>query len=134
MKYVIAFLAMVAMLGFVSPTRAADGKPPKPKPGHFIKIEESELIYKGGAKGKGGEHKVKVDDKTKYTVDGKDSTLADFQKDVKADEYIEVTVVDKVATVVAASSVAPAPTTKPAKTGDTPKTSDSPKTGTTDSK
>jgi hypothetical protein len=115
MKYVIALVASLALLSFVGSARADDTpKKTKPHPGHFVSFDGKELVVKGGAKGTGKEHKIKVDDKTKYTIDGKDVTVDDAQKGLKADEYVEVTSVDHVATLVAAMTTAPDPDKKPA--------------------
>ena len=84
MKYVLAFAALFALIGFVGVSRAAD---PKPKLGHFLKVEDKVVTYKGGAKGTGKEHTVKIDDSTKITLDGKDAKI----EDIKADTYIEIT-------------------------------------------
>lgn len=109
MKYVLALVAIAAMLSFVNSTKAAD-KPPKPHAGLFVDIGDKGLTFKGGPKGAGKVHTVKLDDNTKFTIDGKDTTRADAEKALKADEYIEVTAVDHVATLVAASTTgAPAP-------------------------
>ncbi|HWE04706.1 MAG TPA: hypothetical protein VG326_20030 [Tepidisphaeraceae bacterium] len=108
MKYAIALVTSLALLSFIGSASAADAKAPKPHPGHFISFDGKELIVKGGAKGTGKEHKIKVDDKTKYTIDGKDVTAEEAQKALKADEYVEVTAVDHVATLVAAQTTAPA--------------------------
>ncbi|HWE94615.1 MAG TPA: hypothetical protein VG269_11680 [Tepidisphaeraceae bacterium] len=113
MKYVIALVALVGLLGFSGFVRAADtpAKTPKPHPGHFVKLDGSKLVYIGGAAGKGKEHTVATDDKTKVTLDDKEAKLADLKEGV----YIEVTIVDKVATIVAASTTPPAKPEKPAK-------------------
>ncbi|MDB5304399.1 MAG: hypothetical protein JWM97_1948 [Phycisphaerales bacterium] len=106
MKYVIALVALVGFLGFSSFVNAADPAPKaaKPKVGHFVKIDGKNLVYKGGPAGKGKEHTIVIDDKTKVTVDGKEAKI----DDLKEGTYIEVTVVEKVATVVAASTTPPA--------------------------
>jgi hypothetical protein len=133
MKYATAVAASLALLCFIGSANAADAKAPKPHPGHFVSFDGKELTIKGGAKGTGKEHKIKVDDKTKYTIDGKDVTAEDAQKALKADEYVEVTSVDHVATLVAAQTTAPTASTgdkkpdAPAKTPDAPaKTPDAP--------
>jgi hypothetical protein len=114
MKYLLAFAALLALAGFVGFTHAADTKAAKPKKGHFVKVEDKVVTYKGGLKGTGKEHTVKIDDKTKITLDGKDAKIADLKVDV----YIEVTEVDDVATLIAAQTKTPEepkkPTTRPA--------------------
>jgi hypothetical protein len=109
MKYALALTALIALIGFVGSARAAD---PKPKPGHFVKVEDNVLTYKGGAKGTGEEHTVKIDDHTKITIDGAPGKITD----IKAKEFIEITAVKDVATLIAASSTGPAtkPSTAPA--------------------
>ena len=103
MKYVLALTALIALIGFVGSAHAAD---PKPHPGHFVKVEDKVVTYKGGAKGTGKDHTVKIDDKTKVTIDGKDGKI----EDIKADEYIEITAAkDQPATLIAASSTGPTP-------------------------
>jgi hypothetical protein len=100
MKFLITAIAMVALLGFVTSAHAKDAKP---KPGHFVKVDGMELTYKGGAKGTGKEHTVKIDDKTKITLDGKEAKVTDL----KADMYIEVTAEKDVASLIAASTTPP---------------------------
>ena len=112
MKFVLALVALVAMLGFVSSTKAADpAKGNKPKIGQFVSIGEKGLTVKNA---KGKEKTIKLDDNTKFTIDGKDVTRADAEKALKADEYIEVTSANHVATLVAASTTAPAAPAEPA--------------------
>ena len=53
--------------------------------GMFVKADAKELTYKG-IKGPEKEHTIKVDDKTKVTLDGKDAKLADL----KADNYLVI--------------------------------------------
>jgi hypothetical protein len=120
MKYVIALVALVGILGFSGFVRAADtpAKTPKPHAGHFVKIDGTKLVYMGGTLGKGKEHTVATDDKTKVTIDDKEAKLSDLKEGI----FIEVTVVDKVATIVAASTTPPAKPEKPAKAGASDKT------------
>ena len=117
MKYVLALVALAAMFSFVTSAHAA-GKPSKPKPGQFVSMDDKGITFKGGKKGKGKEVTVKFDDSTKFTIDGKDVTLADAQKQLKAEEYIEVTTqgkdADKVVVLVAASTTGAPATTAPA--------------------
>lgn len=108
MRYLIAVIATIALLSFVGFTRAADAPKPKTIKGHFVKVEGMELTFKGGVKGKGRDHTVKIDDKTKVTVDGKEGKISDL----KGEEYIEVTEAAGVASLIAASTTTP--TTAPA--------------------
>ena len=98
MKYVIALFAMVAFLGFTSFTHAADATKPKVHKGHFVKLDGKTVTYKGGAKGTGKEHTVKVDDNTKVTLDDKDAKLEDLKDGI----YVEITEEKGVATKIAA--------------------------------
>ncbi|MDB5333670.1 MAG: hypothetical protein JWP03_4821 [Phycisphaerales bacterium] len=104
MKYVIALFALVGFLGFSSFVHAADTTKNTPKDGkhagHFVKVDGKNLVYKAGKQGKGKEYEVATDDKTKVTIDGKDGKL----DDIKEGTLIEVTVADKLATIVAAST------------------------------
>lgn len=120
MKYALALAALVAMIGFVGFAHAKDPAKPKVVKGHFLKVEDKVVTFKGGVKGKGAEHTVKIDDSTKITLDGKEAKLAD----IKADTYIEVTELDGTASLIAASSVIP---TEVPKTQPAPKSPDAPK-------
>ena len=118
MKYVIALVALVGFLGFSSFVHAEDAAKLTPKngkhAGHFVKVDGKNLVYKGGKKGAGKEYEVATDDKTKVTIDGKEGKL----DDIKPDTLIEVTVADKIATVIAATT---APAKPDAKAGETDK-------------
>src|SRR5437016_11443591 len=98
MKYLMTAVAMIALLGFVGFTHAKEAKPKVVK-GHFVKVDGKEVTFKGGAKGTGKEHTVKIDDKTKVTVDGKEAKI----EDLKGDVYVEITETDGVASIIAAS-------------------------------
>jgi hypothetical protein len=100
MKVLMTAVAMIALLGFVGFTQAAKEAKPKTTKGHFVKVDGQVLTYKGGAKGTGKEHTVKIDDKTKVTIDGKDAKVADL----KADAVIDVTEVEGTATAIAANT------------------------------
>jgi hypothetical protein len=100
MKFLMTAVAVIALLGFVGTTHAKDAKP---KAGHFVKVDGMEVTYKGGAKGTGKEHTVKIDDKTKVTIDGKEAKITD----IKPDTLIEITIEKDVATVIAADTTPP---------------------------
>ena len=107
MKLWMALLAMIALSGLANLTHAKDPttRPHKPAVGHFVKIDGSELSFKGGFKGTGKVHVVKIDDKTKVTLDDNDIKASDLKEGV----YIEVTVQDGVATAIKALTNPPAP-------------------------
>ncbi|HET6250778.1 MAG TPA: hypothetical protein VFE47_24020 [Tepidisphaeraceae bacterium] len=106
MKYVLAFTALLALVGFVGFGHAADAKTHK-HTGTFVKIDSGVMTYKG-LRAPNKEHTIKVDDaKTKVTVEGKDAKLAD----IKADMYLTIT--DEDGTAVAIAATATAPTKKP---------------------
>ena len=66
MRYLMSAAAMLALVGFVGVAHAADAKPAKPKPAHFVKLEGKELTVIGGAKGKGKQRVVAIDDSFKW--------------------------------------------------------------------
>ena len=114
MKSLFAIAAMIALLGFVGFTHAADDTTTKKPVMHrgvvIVKIDTSELTYKG-TRANSKEHTIKVNDSTKVTLEGKDAKLSDL----KADLYATITDQDGTATKIVASAEAPkrTATTKP---------------------
>ena len=110
MKFIMTAVAAFALLGFVGSSFAAKEAKPKTHKGHFVKLEEKVLTYKGGVKGKGTDHTIKFDEKTKVTIDCKEAKATDLKGDI----YLEITETDGTASLIAASTTVPtAPTTKP---------------------
>jgi hypothetical protein len=86
MRFLIAMIALVGVLGFSSFVRAADSTKANnasyaraTRTGIFEKIDGKNVIYKGGAKGTGKEWTVPTDEKAKVTIDGKDALLSDLK-------------------------------------------------------
>ena len=101
-------LAAVAVLGLACYVLAEDTPAPKKHDhigGKIVKVEGTDIFIKTWAHGdqEAKEVTVKTDDKTVFTVDGKDAKLADL----KADLFVRVTPKEGVATKVEASTKRP---------------------------
>ena len=109
MKYLMAMAAMMVVMGLAGFTQAADAAKAKSHThkGLFVKADATELTYKG-VKAPNKEHTIKVDDKTKVTLEGKDAKLADL----KADNYLVIVDEGGLATSIEASLMAPPPKAK----------------------
>jgi hypothetical protein len=104
MKLLMTAVAAFALLGFVGSAFAAKEAKPKVHKGHFVKVDDKVLTYKGGVKGKGTDHTIKIDEKTKVTIDGKEAKVTDLKGDI----YLEITEMDGTASLIAASTTPPA--------------------------
>jgi hypothetical protein len=102
-------LAAVAVLGVACYVLAEDTPTTKPHHDHIggkiVKIDGTNIVIKTWAHGdqEAKEVTVATDDKTVFTLDGKDAKLADM----KADLFVRVTPKEGTATKVVASTKAP---------------------------
>jgi hypothetical protein len=99
-------LAAVAVLGLACYVLAEDTPAPKHKHlgGQIVKIDGTNLVISVKHKGEDAkEVTVATDDKTVFTLDGKDAKLADLQKDY----WVHVTPADGTATKVDAFTKKP---------------------------
>lgn len=100
-------LAAVAVLGLACYVLAEDTPAPKHNHlgGKIVKIDGTNIVIKTWAHGdqESKEVTVATDDKTVFTLDGKDAKLADL----KADLFVRVTPKEGTATKVEASTTRP---------------------------
>ena len=94
MRYLIALIALIGILGISTFVRAADpdtNYKNASKTGVFEKVDGKNIIYKGGTKGTGKEWSLVTNDTTKVMIDGKDAMLSEL----KAGQQLKLTIASK---------------------------------------